>query len=375
MKVPGFIGGSNRLLNANQDCEQTVGWYVEPTAPGVSKAGGGLVRTPGISPKFEMPDQPVRGLEFQDGRGFCVGGGKFAEFFENWALDHIFDIANDGGQVSMVTGGNSGNTQTLVTSAGVGYVFDWTANTFTQITDPNFPSPARQCAFWGGYFFVLWGGGSRKFSWSLLENAMHWPALNVAERSFASDNLSTLIRLSGQLLLMGNETSEWWGLTSDPDNPVAPVQSAVMQQGSQAAFAAQRCGEAIVFLSLGEDGNCAVYRVTGYDPVKVSTPAVDLALSRSETPTDAIAWVYAYRGHLIYVLILPRDQEFAWAYDVTTNVWFNMAHWLPNTAESVPYVGGCHAFAFNTHVVGDRFSGAVYELSQNILDEEIVSPT
>ena len=30
---------------------------------------------------FVMDDQPIRGLFFQDGRGFVVAGGLFAEFF------------------------------------------------------------------------------------------------------------------------------------------------------------------------------------------------------------------------------------------------------------------------------------------------------
>lgn len=375
MRVPGFTGPSNRLLSSQADTEQTLNLFVERVAPGQSKVESYLARTPGLRPKFLMPDQPVRGLAWQDGAGFCVAGGTFAQFFENWGLSHIFDIANDGGMVSMVTGGNQGNTQTLIAAAGVGYVFNHAAGTLTQITDHNFPLPALQVEYFGGYFFCLWGGGSRKFSFSALNDATTWPALNVDERSFASDNLFTMVRLSGQLLLMGTKTSEWWGLTSDPDNPIAPVQAALMEQGSEATFAAQRCGDVVVFLSLNQDGNCGVYRVDGYRPQEITTPAIARALQVSETPTDAVAWTYQQDGHLFYVLTLPRNQSFSFVYDVTTGLWAERAHWLPNTAEWTPYVCGTHVFGFNTHLCGDRHSGAVYELSQSILDEEIVAPT
>ena len=62
-----------------------------------------------------------------------------------------------------------------------------------------------------------------------------------------------------------------------------------------------------------------VYGLTGYEPVKISTPIIESDL-RSEISNDTFAYAYQDNGHVFYMLtILPL--EITWCFDVTTKVW------------------------------------------------------
>jgi hypothetical protein len=125
-------------------------------------------------------------------------------------------------------------------------------------------------------------------------------------------------------------------------------------------------------MGLGDDGQGVVWRLNGYIPERVSTFAIETVLQRAETPTDARAFAFQMRGHLYYVLLLPRNVETALVYDVTMDRWHEWAHWNSQTCAWVPHVAGSHMFVFNKHYVGDRVYGIVYELSQDFEDDELV---
>ena len=98
---------------------------------------------------------------------------------------------------------------------------------------------------------------------------------------------------------------------------------------------------------------------------------METALQRAATPTDALAWVYQMRGHVFYVLILPRN-ETSWVYDVTMDRWHEWATWNPTTCMWMPHTAGCHVFCFNMHLVGSRFDGTIYQMSEDFLQEQII---
>ena len=67
------------------------------------------------------------------------------------------------------------------------------------------------------------------------------------------------------------------------------------------------------------------------------------------------------RGQLIEVDAPQLDVE-------TIVAWPDHGHFVPD-------IGRCHCYAWNRHhLVGDRLSGAVYEMSHAFLDDVIVGP-
>jgi hypothetical protein len=78
-------------------------------------------------------------------------------------------------------------------------------------------------------------------------------------------------------------------------------------------------------------------------------------------------------GHLFYALIQPQNL-WTWLYDVTMDRWTKWSIWNPTTAQWMPHVAGSHMWCFEKHLVGDRYSGAIYEMNMGFFTDEVVAP-
>jgi len=372
MIVDAFLDPANTLASIQAGASDAINEYLESTSPGHGKSPLWSIRTPGMHPFVQFPEGPVRGLFEINDRMFAVAGSSFAEVFADHSIGPLWDVGTDDQPVSMASNGSAGH-QILIISAGLGYIYDLTADTLAAITAPDFPAPARQVEFMDGYFIVSYGGGSRRFSWSALEDGTSWDALDTAERSEAADNITSLIRNHREIWLIGFRTSEVWYDAGDVNNPFQPLQGVFIEHGGQGVFTPQRIDNTLIWMGLNDDGQGIIWRADGYTPQRVSTFAVEQDIQNASTPTDARSWVYQMNGHVFYVLILPRDIQWSWVYDVTMDRWHKWATWNPITCQWMPHVAGSHVFCFNKHLVGDRFSGAIYHLSDDYFDEEIVA--
>ena len=66
------------------------------------------------------------------------------------------------------------------------------------------------------------------------------------------------------------------------------------------------------------------------------------------------------QGHTLYVLNFPTANA-TWVYDLSTGLWTERLLRNSTTGQWEAHRGICHAFAFGTHVIGDRSTGTVYE--------------
>jgi hypothetical protein len=132
-----------------------------------------------------------------------------------------------------------------------------------------------------------------------------------------------------------------------------------------------------MWLGSGTSGDRIVWRANGYTPERVSTHAVEYALGHAPRIDDAIAWTYQQEGHTFYVLYVPslatvRGFATTWVYDVATQTWHERALWDSVRLDWQPHLGRCHAYGFGRHLVGDRTSGAIYDLSLDVADDTTV---
>jgi hypothetical protein len=100
-----------------------------------------------------------------------------------------------------------------------------------------------------------------------------------------------------------------------------------------------------------------VWRANGYQPVRVSNHAIEYAIGKYPTITDAIGYAYQEAGHTFYVLSFPTAQK-QWVYDCATQVWHERARWNGTHYEMWRAVD--HCYCFGKHLVGD-WSGAVVD--------------
>jgi hypothetical protein len=378
--IPTIVGPTNVQAALNADAEDTINFMEAPIPPGQSKVGRWLQGTPGYRPWLNIPTSPIRCMFQQDGRAWVVGGTTFYEIFATPSYTgYTPTIPDDGYLASMASNGSAGN-QVMVTSGGLGYIFNTSSNTFAQITDPDFPTDVRMCEFMDGYFFVM-KADTRQFNISALEDGTSWDALDVAERSEASDNINALIRNHRVIAIIGSKTSEFWYDNGDSLFPFAPTQGDFVEHGSDAPFTVRRLADTLFWVGRDEDGNGAVWALKGISPTTVSPPAVNRLIQTSGSGTNndlslSVAWTYQQDGHSFYCLNLP-ECEWTLVYDLLTDRWHKRGQWDYTIAD---YVNGgdrpqCHMHFAGKHLVGDRLSGMIYEMSLDVFDAQYAGAT
>ncbi len=374
LPVPGFVGPANIQAALNADAEDTINFMAAPIPPGQGKVGQWMQNTPGFRPWLNLPTSPIRGMFQQDGRAWVVGGTTFYEIFAAPSFTTYLPagIASDDYLASMASNGSAGH-QVMLVSGGLGYIFDTVANTMVQITDIDFPENVRMCEFMDGYFLVN-VADTRQFNISALEDGLLWDALDVAERSEASDNINALVRNHRVIAIVGSKTSEFWYDNGDALFPFAPTQGDFMEHGSAAPFTVRRLADTLFWLGRDEDGNGVVWALKGISPQTISPPAINriIQVSGAATTNDlslATAWTYQQDGHSFYCLQLPVC-EWTLVYDLLTDRWHKRAQWDSTVAAYLKDRPQCHMHFAGKHLVGDRLSGMIYEQSLDVFDAQ-----
>lgn len=365
-RFPNFIGPTYTLRSPIASAERTVNWM-----PSINQSGGQpwLAPTPGLVAWAQVGSGPIRGMFAQNNRGFVVSGGQYYEVFPNRSAVLRGAVTSDGRPATIHSNGSAG-FQNFIVSGRVGYIHNLSTNVYTQITDAGFPLfNAASGFFVDGYFGAVLSN-STKFQLSNLLDGLSWDALDVAQRSWANDNIVSAITNHRELWLLGSQTSEIW-VDTGATFPLAPIQGVFIEGGAFAEFSVAKLDNTIYWLEGDERGHATVRRANGYTPERVSTEAVEFHLSSYPRLTDAIAWTYTQEGHAFYVLYLPSG-DVHWVFDVSTNQWHERANWDTATMNWTPWTPRAHMFAWGKHLVGDRESGVVYEMRLDRYEDTVV---
>jgi hypothetical protein len=361
---PGFIGPSNRTTSRSVSVERTIDWYAEQITDGTPKAPWHFNPTPCLTPFTGLYAGPVRALFGQNNRVFAVGGGVFHEVMASQVSVLKGLVAIDGSPATIASNGLAGN-QVMVVSGGLGYIYDLAANTFAQITSPDFPANVRSVVFFDGYFIVLTALG--EFFLSDLEDGTTWNALDFAAESQFSDTVVAMTATNDNLWLYGTQHIGPWYDSGDPLFPFTPVPGSVMQVGTAAPFSACNLFTTPIWLGQNADGNGIVYAGNGYQPTPVSSFALNQALSTVTASQlfQSVAWTHQDLGHSFYALQVPGLQT-TWFWDLTTREWHERAVWNATKETYERHFGQNHTYAFGKHLVGDRQSGVIYSMDSTL---------
>lgn len=374
MHYPGFIGPSNPEWSPNLDAERTINLYLHRAGVG-AKVPWALYNTPGLRVfKTGIDGGPIRALFAQNNVGYVVAGSKFYRLDADGTLSFKGNVALDEFPATLSTNGPAGD-QMFIVSAGKGYIYTIQTSAFTQIVDPDFPLIVVNGDFLDGYFVVL-ESESITFKISDLEDGLSWNGLDVGQVSQSTDKIRRLFVNHEELWLFGGQRTGVWVDTGNASFPFAPLPGANIQQGIAAPWSVAAVDNSFLWLGGNEEGQGVVYRPEGYRPKRVSTSAIEAVWRTYPTISDAVAWTYQQDGHYFYVLIFPSatgPMPTAWVYDTTTDQWHERAHWSLTAMNWVPYRPGCHCFAFGKHLVGDRLTGTIYDMSHEFFDSELVT--
>jgi hypothetical protein len=368
-RLPGFVGPFNRTRSVNFDVEDTINLYVERRDAGTPKTEGNLLDRPGLSPFVYLTNGPVRALFAQDGRCFAVSGNGFHEIFANQTMITRGTVSADTNPATIHSNGIAGG-QLFIVSGMLGYIFDLTTNTLTQITDVDFPFPAVRGVYVDSYFIAMEAYNLR-FHISALLDGDDWNGLDVASVSESSDNKIAMAVSHRELWLFGTKNTEVWVNTGAANFPFAPIPGVFIEHGIAAPWSVVSVDNTLVWLGADELGNGVVWRANGYTPARVSTFAVEDYIRRLSRIDDAIAFAFQMGGHTFYVLYLPQADT-TLVYDISNGEWMRWAIWNPDLGHWEPWIPRCHCFGFGKHLMGDRRSAMVYESALDILTDAVV---
>lgn len=358
IRVP-FVGSSYQALSLNADAQRAVNCFLEmdnnsPRAPVA------LYGTEGTVLKAALPDSPVRGCISQDNYSYWVAGNGVYRVTSTYGATLLGSINTAAGEIGICSNGS----QILIVDGVAGYIITISSGTLTQIADTEFPNGVTRCAYQDGYFLVSGKSGSPSF-WinQTPYSGAAWDALDFASAEGAPDNTITLISDHRELWLFGVQSAEIWVNTGSTDFPFSRSGNAFIETGCAAAGTVVKADSSVFWLGKDDRGQGIVWRADGYTPMRISTHAVEKAIS-DYVINGAFAFSYQNVGHTYYVLTFPTSNA-TWVYDASTQQWHERAWRNPLTGALNRWRANCFCSFNGDLLVGDFENGNIYGLDLN----------
>lgn len=360
MRSP-ILGASYRARSVNAAADRCVNLYPESIPEG-GKETGALYRAPGTRTLVTVGIGPIRG-EWQLGDFGYVASG-----YELYSVSQTYDVT----LIGMVTGSgpvlmSDNGTQIFIACNPDGFIYNTSTGVFAQISDPDFPG-ANFVGYLDGYFVFTEPNSQRVWVTQLLDGTSVDP-LDFASAEGSPDGLVGMIIDHSEAWLLGTNSVQVYYDANAADFPLAPIQGAFIEHGCVSGYSIAKMDNSIFWLGQDQRGQGIVWRANGYTPQRVSTHALEYAISTYADISDAIAYTYQQQGHSIYVLTFPTGNA-TWAYDAATNLWQERAYLNPATGELGRHRSNCHMFFNGMTVVGDYENGSLYEMSLNIYADD-----
>lgn len=355
-----FVGPSYRVPNVVADQEACINLFVERMESRGAKSRMVLNSTPGVQAWTSVDVIGGKGIfEIISAgveRSFAVVATDFYELFADGNVTLRGSVAVDMHPATISSNGDGGG-QLFITSGGNGYCFDLTTNTLTL----ELTATATMGGMIDGYFLALDTATATLYVSDLLDGT-GWDPTQFAQRSDAPDPWLSMVVTRNYIYLLGEQTSCVFYDAGAFPFPFAFAPGSSMAYGVAAIFGAGIVGGAVTWMSHNADGERQVVQVRGFTPIVISTRGIEYELSQADHISDAEVLTYQEQGHLFFVLNLTSD-EHTWVYDQTEGFWHQRGTWDEDTAAYDVWHAQSHAYAFGKHLVLDRFSGTIYEMS------------
>ena len=354
MALP-FVGSSYETFDGDASRSRSVNLYLAAMeAP--SKAQFVLASVPGLIQRAAGGAE-VRGCVDAGGRAFFVAGATLYELASDCTLTSRGTLSASTGPVSMAWG----LSQLVIVDNPRGYVLRLASNTFEAITDEDWPG-ASGVDYLNGFFSFVVPGGQQAYV-SAIDDATAIDALDYVSAERVPDDLVGQIVVFGEQWLLGSQSSEVWSASGavSADYPFSRNNGANSDVGCLAAFSVAQLDNGFMMLGRDRNGGGMVYRANGLQLQRVSTQAVEQALSASTDLAAAVAWVYQQDGLTHYCLNAPGVAS-TWCFEASTGQWYERCD-LDGTGE-LAQGRVTHCMYAHGRTVGFDADGYVYELSR-----------
>lgn len=359
VRYPGFLGPSYLGRSYMADTERCVNFYLEKNETPNAPSPYCLLPTPGFTLIVEVAEGPIRAAATAGTRTFFVAGFTLYELNSDDTATARGVVQSDENPATICWNG-AGGDQLFITSGDVGYCYELSTDTLTEVL----ASGAAMGSFLDGFFLSLDAAtGTLRIS-DLLDGAV-WDPTQIVQRTAGADPWVCMTVIHTQIWLMGPLTSEVWNNAGLSPFPFAPIPGAFLEQGIAAPFSAIRDVAPLLWLSQNAQGAKQFMLAEGYNGSRVSTHGIETQVSRYDDITDCVSMGFQLDGHTFFAATFA-DADRTWLYDSTEGAWTEWLYWNSATSEYEAIRVGSHVYANGRHLVGDRATGAIYEMRLDV---------
>lgn len=295
-----------------------------------------------------------------NGRLYGVVGPKVVQIASSGRCTEVGEIPSLPTPVSMA---DDGETIVIVDGTKRGYTLDLATQAFAQLDDPTGSFEGSALVEYVNTYFVFVEPTTGKI-YSTLSNGIDFDPLWFAFKSGYADPAQVPLVLKRTVFLLGTQKTEIWvNIDAGAQLPFQPQPGTYIEHGVASAYSVAKIGEMGFWLSQDPQGQGIVLQAQNYEVTRISTHAIENAISRYPSIADARGMTYQFRGHMFYVLTFPSGNA-TWVYDVASGFWHQ---WMWQDAD-----GGenrCRASAiaaaYGKIFAGDHTTGQLYELDFN----------
>ena len=333
------VGPSYMLADRKSAVQRAVNLYLR----GVEGLGEDkqlvLQSAPGLTLLATLADQ-IRGSYNAGSRWFVVAGATLYEMSAAGVATSRGGLASAAGFVAM----KHGRDHLVLVDGTAGYVLNLATNLFSRITDSDWRGSDWVDELDGYFIFVA--PGSDQFYISAIDDATNLDALDFSSADTSPDSIVTHRVRKRELYLFGEVTTEIWINSGDADFPFVRYNSTPIDVGIVGKRACIATADSLVWVGRTERGAGYVYLMDGHAPRRISTQAVEEALSGSSDLSLCSLWTYHTEGSE-FVGVNAPGLETTWVYDFATQQWHERGEWVngawsPLRVESVTFSGGVH---------------------------------
>lgn len=327
----------------------------------------------GIPGEVQIADlsHEIRGMRNVEGRWLVVAGNTLYELTTAGVATSRGNIATASGVVGMA----HNQSQVAIVDGVNLYIFTLATNVLTQIMVAGWRGSDDVWEMDGYFIFV--DPETEQFYISAIDDGTTLDALDFSSADSSPDNILAHIVNHRQLMLFGTRSAEIWINAGSAAFPFVRYNSYTLDVGIVGKHAHCSAADTIFWIGQTDRGSGIVYTLTGNQPQRVSTQAVEQSLLASGVDlTTATMWRYQIEGHE-FIGINATGMNTTWVYDAALQQWHERAEWnagwVALRSRLITFVNGAH-YAGDSSGIITRLDSATYDLNGRVLVRERTWP-
>ena len=281
----------------------------------------------------------------------------------NKLVDSGASFDSDGTKVGMVAHNTTDGTRAIITAIDSATVLSVDADVFENMEDyeigeADFPNGATTIRHLDRYLLVEIGS---RFRISGQQVGGSWDATEFSSAEQQPDGIVRLFVDHQEVILFGEETTEYFANTQAADFPFSPVQGTSDEWGLAAKWSVAKYDNSYMYLAKNTMGEVMLARSRGYQPVPIDNDDFHSIINaRNFTVSDATAFAYLLGGHPMYQINFPSE-DLSFLYDGKSNTMSTLK------SDGIGrHRAELHLSFLGKHYVSDFENGKIYLLDPSL---------